>query len=98
MSQSSISSIKKTFEDWSMYEAVIANDYMAHLELADGLKSVAAEMVEPLRTVDLGCGDAWLATHAFRGLPMKATWASIFRNQRLSAPGGTRSFGNRERN
>ena len=24
------------------------------------------EKVEPLRIIDLGCGDAWLSTHAFR--------------------------------
>ncbi len=65
----SISSIKQTFEDWAMYEAVIAHNYMFHNELARSLNAIAAAAAaefDELQILDLGCGDSWLATHAFR--------------------------------
>lgn len=67
-----ISRVKQTFEDWSMYEAVVRHDYMRHQELVRGLSSIAAGVSGGLSIVDLGCGDAWLATNAFRGLPVES--------------------------
>lgn len=67
-----VSRVKETFEDWSMYEAVVRHDYMCHQELARGLHTIGAAPGEALRIVDLGCGDAWLATHAFSGLPVQS--------------------------
>ena len=49
----SISHVKETFEDWSMYEAVIRHNYMCHHELAGGLKAIAA-----------GVAGGWLARAA----------------------------------
>ncbi len=49
-----------------MYNAVVEADYMHHAELVATLASWAQHQSQPLRIVDLGCGDAWLATHAFR--------------------------------
>ena len=49
-----------------MYDAVIRGDYMRHAELVATLSKWAREQQQPLRIVDLGCGDAWLATHSFR--------------------------------
>lgn len=49
-----------------MYDAVVQADYMAHKELIAALSKWARQQTTPLRMVDLGCGDAWLATHAFR--------------------------------
>jgi SAM-dependent methyltransferase len=68
----SISRVKETFENWSLYEAVIQNNYMRHRDLEAALKAIGAAQAEELRIVDLGCGDAWLATHAFRELPVKS--------------------------
>ena len=62
---SSISRVKETFENWAMYEAVIRHNYMFHQELVAGLKTIAAKISGGLRIIDLGCGDAWLAAHAF---------------------------------
>ena len=58
--------VKETFEQWAMYDAVIQADYMKHAELAAALADWARNQAKPLRIVDLGCGDAWLATHVFR--------------------------------
>jgi ubiquinone/menaquinone biosynthesis C-methylase UbiE len=62
----SFSNVKQVFEQWSMYDAVVQADYMHHAELVATLAGWARKQAEPLRIVDLGCGDAWLATHAFR--------------------------------
>jgi ubiquinone/menaquinone biosynthesis C-methylase UbiE len=61
-----LSHVKETFEDWSMYETVIQHNYMHHEELVHRLADVALEIAGPLTIVDLGCGDAWLASHAFQ--------------------------------
>jgi ubiquinone/menaquinone biosynthesis C-methylase UbiE len=58
--------VKEVFEQWAMYDAVVQANYMHHAELAAALAAWAAAQREPLRIVDLGCGDCWLATHAWR--------------------------------
>jgi len=58
--------VKETFEQWAMYDAVIQADYMNHAELVATLADWARKQAKSLQIVDLGCGDAWLATHAFR--------------------------------
>jgi ubiquinone/menaquinone biosynthesis C-methylase UbiE len=62
----SFARVKEVFEQWSMYDAVVQADYMAHAELVAKLAKWAREQSNPFRIVDLGCGDAWLATHGFR--------------------------------
>jgi ubiquinone/menaquinone biosynthesis C-methylase UbiE len=66
MPNPSFSRVKEVFEQWSMYNAVVQADYMSHAELIAKLAAWARQQAEPLRIVDLGCGDAWLATTAFR--------------------------------
>jgi ubiquinone/menaquinone biosynthesis C-methylase UbiE len=66
MSTPSIARVKEVFEQWAMYDAVVQADYMRHAEIVAALASWARKNGQPLRIVDLGCGDAWLATHAFR--------------------------------
>jgi ubiquinone/menaquinone biosynthesis C-methylase UbiE len=58
--------VKEVFEQRSMYDAVVQANYMAHAELVAGLAKWAKLQTAPLRIVDLGCGDSWLATHGFR--------------------------------
>jgi len=62
----SFSDVKQVFNQRSMYDAVVEADYMYHAELASTLSDWATKQSQPLRIVDLGCGDSWLATHAFR--------------------------------
>lgn len=69
-SEAAIWRVKETFENWAMYEAVIKYDYMRHRDLVTGLKQIGAAMGVGLAVIDLGCGDAWLATEAFRNLPV----------------------------
>jgi len=66
MAVPSIARVKEVFEQWAMYDAVVQADYMRHAELVVALAEWAQKSGKPLRIVDLGCGDAWLATHAFR--------------------------------
>lgn len=66
MPNPSFSNVKEVFDQWSMYNAVVQADYMSHAELTAKLAAWARQQVEPLQVVDLGCGDAWVATTAFR--------------------------------
>jgi predicted TPR repeat methyltransferase len=66
MPNPSFSRVKEVFDQWSMYNAVVQDDYMAHNEFVATLADWARKQTSPLRVVDLGCGDAWLATCAFR--------------------------------
>jgi ubiquinone/menaquinone biosynthesis C-methylase UbiE len=66
MSNPSFARVKEVFDEWSMYNAVVQADYMSHSELIAKLAAWARQQAGPLRIVDLGCGDAWLATQAFR--------------------------------
>lgn len=66
MPSPSFSNVKQVFDQWSMYNAVVQADYMSHAELVTKLGAWARQQAEPLRIVDLGCGDAWVATTAFR--------------------------------
>lgn len=62
----SISRVKEVFEQWAMYDAVVQNDYMHHKEIVAALAERVGELKQPLRIIDLGCGDTGLATSAFR--------------------------------
>lgn len=66
MTDPDIALVKEVFEQWAMYDAVVQHDYMRHAELAKALGKWAAAFGRPLRIVDLGCGDAGLATSGFR--------------------------------
>ena len=57
--------VKQTFEQRSMYDAVVAGNYMHHAELIAALAAWAKEFGRPLRIVDVGCGDASLAAKSF---------------------------------
>jgi ubiquinone/menaquinone biosynthesis C-methylase UbiE len=61
----SFSRVKETFDAWSMYQAVVDAGYMHHAELVARLAEWAQKQPEPLRIIDLGCGDSGLATQAF---------------------------------
>ncbi len=61
----SFSRVKEVFDAWAMYQAVVDADYMYHAELVATLATWAQKQPEPLRIIDLGCGNSWLATHAF---------------------------------
>jgi ubiquinone/menaquinone biosynthesis C-methylase UbiE len=61
----SFSRVKEVFDAWAMYQAVVEADYMHHAEIVAKLADWAQKQTEPLRIIDLGCGNSWLATHAF---------------------------------
>lgn len=57
--------VKAVFEQRSMYDAVVDGDYMFHAEIIAALGKWAADFGQPLRIVDLGCGDARVAVRGF---------------------------------
>ena len=63
--------VKQTFEQRSMYDAVVAGNYMHHAKLIAKLAGWAKEFGRPLRIVDVGCGDASLATKSFAAAPIE---------------------------
>ena len=65
-SDQSFARVKDTFEQWAMYEMIVARNHMLHAELADALARWAVEFDRPMSVLDLGCGDAWLPVHAFQ--------------------------------
>jgi ubiquinone/menaquinone biosynthesis C-methylase UbiE len=66
VSLSNFDSVKRVFDERSMYGAVVQAGYMRHGEVAARLAAWARKQAAPLRIVDLGCGDAWLVGNAFR--------------------------------
>ncbi len=66
MTDPDVARVKEVFEQWAMYDAVVQADYMRHAELVRALGEWAKSFGGPMSIVDLGCSDAWLATHAFR--------------------------------
>jgi ubiquinone/menaquinone biosynthesis C-methylase UbiE len=71
MTTPSIARVKEVFEQWAMYDAVVQADYMRHAELVAALSGWARRCEQRLQVVDLGCGDAWLATSALREASIK---------------------------
>ena len=63
--------VKQTFEQRSMYDAVVAGNYMHHAELVAALAAWAKEFGRSLRIVDVGCGDASLAAKSFAAAPIE---------------------------
>jgi ubiquinone/menaquinone biosynthesis C-methylase UbiE len=61
----SFSRVKETFDGWAMYQAVVDAGYMHHAEIVATLAAWAQKHTEPLRIIDLGCGDSGLSTQAF---------------------------------
>ncbi len=66
MAAPDLNRVKEVFEQWAMYETIVNSDYMNHAELVTALGTWATKFGKPLRIVDLGCSDAWLASHGFR--------------------------------
>lgn len=52
--------IEQLFRSWRLYREIIQNNYMFHEEISCALKSSFEQLKleEPLRILDLGCGDA----------------------------------------
>jgi ubiquinone/menaquinone biosynthesis C-methylase UbiE len=71
MTEPNVALVKEVFEQWAMYDAVVRNDYMHHAELVGGLGEWAKQFGQPLRIVDLGSSDSWLAANAFRDVEVE---------------------------
>ncbi|MCO6044950.1 class I SAM-dependent methyltransferase [Aeoliella sp. ICT_H6.2] len=60
------------FAAWSLYESVIAQNYMRHAELIEAVAPHAAQHPSPLRVLDLGCGDGYMAEEALKGAQVES--------------------------
>lgn len=65
MTDANALAVKEVFEQRSMYDAVVDGNYMHHAELFAALGAWAKGFAQPLRIIDLGCGDASLAATSF---------------------------------
>lgn len=59
--------------NWTVYQRVVANNYMFHQELYTAVQRLLGELeVSPLNLLDLGCGDAEPFAPVLRGLSLSS--------------------------
>lgn len=59
--------------NWTVYQRVVANNYMFHRELYAAAEKLLGELeVSPIRLLDLGCGDAAPLAPMLRTLPLSS--------------------------
>jgi ubiquinone/menaquinone biosynthesis C-methylase UbiE len=58
------------FEDWSLYDKVIHFNFMQHREMGEVIRTIAGTTAQPLRVLDLGCGDGRMGGEGLRGMPV----------------------------
>lgn len=80
--------VKVFFDQWHLYQQIIAQDYMAHRGIHAALRAfVVQHLDQPFTLLDLGCGDAsaipntfaGTALHAYTGVdlsPVALAWAA----------------------
>ena len=49
------------FNEWDLYDSIVQFNWMRHRELANALRDNLEMYTTPIRVLDLGCGDGWLA-------------------------------------
>ena len=54
--------VQAIFERWTLYEKVIRSNYMRHQEMIRVIQQAVRQIDQPLRVLDLGCGDGWMAS------------------------------------
>lgn len=54
--------VQAIFERWTLYEKVIRLNYMRHQEMIRVIQQAVEQIGRPLRVLDLGCGDGWMAS------------------------------------
>lgn len=54
------------FQKFDLYDAIIAHDYMRHEAITAGVRGVLAGCAQPLRVLDVGCGNGWMARESLR--------------------------------
>ena len=58
------------FDEWSLYSRILLHDYMWHQAISAKVANSLAEQVAPLRVLDLGCGDGWMAYECLKASPV----------------------------
>ena len=67
--------IKEFFQQWNVYQKIIAMNYMMHREMYDYLQdSLKDTSGKPVRILDVGCGDAAIVARALTGKQAGAYW------------------------
>ncbi|MGI9470882.1 MAG: class I SAM-dependent methyltransferase [Rubripirellula sp.] len=60
------SEVQAIFERWSLYEKVIRLNYMCHQQMIQVIQGAVEQIDGPLRVLDLGCGDGWMASQGLK--------------------------------
>jgi SAM-dependent methyltransferase len=55
------------FREWDLYERIGHANYMRHGEVSTVLRDALHHRSEPLRVLDLGCGDGWMSDQVLSG-------------------------------
>jgi ubiquinone/menaquinone biosynthesis C-methylase UbiE len=55
------------FREWDLYDRIGRSNYMRHREVSTALFEALRHRPGPLRVVDLGCGDGWMADQVLSG-------------------------------
>lgn len=54
------------FQDWSLFDRIVAGNWMHHQELATAIADCLADAPSDLRVLDIGSGDGWIANQGLR--------------------------------
>lgn len=63
--------IRAFFNEVTIYDVLVANDYMAHTGIHRALRENLSGLKEPFSIIDLGCGDASRIAGTLQGLPVR---------------------------
>ncbi len=63
------------FNQWNIYQRVIKENYMSHDEISAALQRFLQTLsTQPKNFLDLGCGDAYMATKILQGIALEQYW------------------------
>lgn len=88
------------FREWDLYDRIGQANYMHQQEISAGLQTVLSQFTQPIRVIDLGCGDGQLSrrvfanSHVARFVGVDLSPSAIDRHGKLPFPG--QSPGERE--
>jgi|694.fasta_scaffold00201_68 SAM-dependent methyltransferase len=55
------------FRNWDAYSTIIDRNWMMHQEIQSGVADRLRMLLRPLRVLDLGCGNGWMARQCLAG-------------------------------
>ena len=62
---------------WTSYQALVDNDYLAHRAVGDRLRAALMAVKEPITLLDIACGDASVMKRILPGTPVEHVRAVV---------------------